>query len=228
MYDAITLIDEHQCFELIEASADPNFRKLLDDDNQIYSSIGFDPKSKIERDWTCLHVAVECNVLSVVTMLLDNGAKVENKDQKGNTPLHWAAIRGRFDCIDELLKHNASVTVQNNEGQTPLHLAALAGYTTIVDKLLTKNSSHIETTTIKGWTPLHYACYFGQDECCNYLLNKNANINSMDLEQMTPLHKAIIRGSLPIVKNLILCQYSPGDGTCVDFGTLRIVAEICT
>jgi len=113
LYDAITLIDEHQCFELIEASADPNFRKLLDDDNQIYSSIGFDPKSKIERDWTCLHVAVECNVLSVVTMLLDNGAKVENKDQKGNTPLHWAAIRGRFDCIDELLKHNASVTVPN-------------------------------------------------------------------------------------------------------------------
>lgn len=63
-------------------------------------------------------------------------------DQKGSTPLHWAAYNGHEDVAAYLLSLNeVKLDVQDNQGQTPLFLATLYGNTRIVRRLLMKGAN---------------------------------------------------------------------------------------
>ena len=61
----------------------------------------------------------------IVTLLLDAGADIDNKDTLGNTPLHNAVIYypSTQITVDLLLSRGADVTVKNNEGSTPFHMS---------------------------------------------------------------------------------------------------------
>jgi len=61
----------------------------------------------------------------IVTLLLDAGADIDNKDTLGNTPLHNAVIYypSTQMTVDLLLSRGADVTVKNNEGSTPFHMS---------------------------------------------------------------------------------------------------------
>lgn len=45
-----------------------------------------------------------------------------------------------------------------------------------------------------GWTPLHLATYFGHRDVVEYLLSRNANVNAVNENGDTPLHKAAFIG----------------------------------
>lgn len=45
-----------------------------------------------------------------------------------------------------------------------------------------------------GWTPLHLATYFGHRDVVEYLLARNANVNAINENGDTPLHKAAFIG----------------------------------
>ena len=53
-------------------------------------------------------------------MLLGAGAETNARDQKGNTPLHFAASSGEHKLVEVLLAHGADPNAQNDEGKTPL------------------------------------------------------------------------------------------------------------
>src|SRR5258708_13449486 len=54
---------------------------------------------------------------------------VFNKDDKGNTPLHWAAVRGHKDVAELLRPHNADVNAGKAHGAPPFPWAASADNT---------------------------------------------------------------------------------------------------
>lgn len=63
-------------------------------------------------------------------------------DQKGSTPLHWAAYSGSEEAAAYLLTlADVKVNVRDNDGQTPLFLATLYGNTKIVRRLLIKGAN---------------------------------------------------------------------------------------
>jgi len=45
------------------------------------------------------------------------------KDNDGNTPLHFACLKGHTDMAKTLLKLGARINDRNKDGNTPLHLA---------------------------------------------------------------------------------------------------------
>lgn len=85
------------------------------------------PKIKIEEnDKKRFYDAIKQNDVNLVTkMLVDNPDLVDIKDNFGQTPLHLASKRNRYEIIPILIYKGAKKNVQDFVGQTPLHLAAL-------------------------------------------------------------------------------------------------------
>lgn len=56
-------------------------------------------------------------------MLLKRGCDVDSTSTAGNTALHVAVMRNRFDCVMVLLTYGANAGARGEYGNTPLHLA---------------------------------------------------------------------------------------------------------
>lgn len=56
-------------------------------------------------------------------MLLKRGCDVDSTSASGNTALHIAVMRSRFDCVMVLLTYGANAGARGENGNTPLHLA---------------------------------------------------------------------------------------------------------
>lgn len=56
-------------------------------------------------------------------MLLKRGCDVDSASTAGNTALHVAVMRNRFDCVMVLLTYGANAGARGEYGNTPLHLA---------------------------------------------------------------------------------------------------------
>ncbi|XP_069059742.1 integrin-linked protein kinase isoform X2 [Pleurodeles waltl] len=99
-----------------------------------------------------------------VRLWLDNTENDLNQgDDHGFSPLHWACREGRSTVVDMLIMRGARINVMNRGDDTPLHLAASHGHRDIVQKLI-QYKADINAVNEHGNTPLHYACFWGQDE----------------------------------------------------------------
>ena len=76
---------------------------------------------------TALHLAALHGHISVVQLLLDNGADPDMLDAWNCTPLHNAAGKGYSSIVAELLNFNARLDVENVNGKTPEQLAREKG-----------------------------------------------------------------------------------------------------
>jgi ankyrin repeat protein len=155
--------------------------------------------------WACTYIHSE-NRAALVTLLLERGFPANSMDNKGLTPLHWAAGSGCVECIPLLLAAGADVNARRNDGGTPLHTAALKTVDMLLDagadtKSLDKlNRSPLHTTDaahpallvagvnardVHGLTPLHYAALHANIDWVNWLL-----VNGADpaIESTTPFH----------------------------------------
>lgn len=56
-------------------------------------------------------------------LLLKRGCDVDCTSSTGNTALHVAVLRSRFDCVLALLTYGANANARGELGNTPLHLA---------------------------------------------------------------------------------------------------------
>ncbi|XP_026331105.1 tankyrase-2-like, partial [Hyposmocoma kahamanoa] len=57
-------------------------------------------------------------------MLIRKGARVNEKNKEGQTPLHVATEHSHLDAMDLLLRHGAKVNACDARGESPLSLAA--------------------------------------------------------------------------------------------------------
>ncbi|KAH7166637.1 ankyrin repeat-containing domain protein [Fusarium sp. MPI-SDFR-AT-0072] len=69
-----------------------------------------------------------------IATLLAHGAKVTNKDDNGNTPLHLASsCLNQVDAISLLLRQGANPAMRNSKLETPLHRAAGGSFCRVKD-----------------------------------------------------------------------------------------------
>ena len=81
-------------------------------------------------------------------LLVQQGNKVSDRDQSGNSPLHLAAQNGNKEAARVLLHHGASMNDRNTAGLSPLHVASKYGHGGVVD-VLVQNVSGSKRCTLK-------------------------------------------------------------------------------
>ncbi|GFR52870.1 hypothetical protein Agub_g15498 [Astrephomene gubernaculifera] len=140
---------------------------------------------------TALSLACRFGHVDCCRLLLANGSARTLSDARGNTPLHYAALRGHlgvlFMLLDEFVEPGREeelagyVDARNHAGCTPLHYAVWGRQSGSVQVLLQhgadvlpRNSRPAQELTpavnVVGSTPLHLAAARGHVEICRIIL----------------------------------------------------------
>ena len=88
-----------------------------------------------------LHDAVRSGDLSKIQGLVVQGADVNAKAARDETPLIIASLGGKGEIANYLLQRGADIDARNSSGLSSLHAAAYAGYTDIVSLLVVKGAA---------------------------------------------------------------------------------------
>jgi ankyrin repeat protein len=171
---------------------------------------------------TLLQEAAAKGQLSVVKILLDNGAAVDGVRQGDLTPLDLAAFNGHKAVVDFLLSKGAKADARTENGITPLHLAANKGYELVAGALLNAGApvnAPVKSQNVVfgykftgGETPLHTAAYSGYPALVQLLLSKGADPNAVDAEGHTALSCSVSRGDGSTTKILLAAHANPNAG----------------
>ena len=104
--------------------------------------------------------------------------KTIKRNEKGETPLHVAAIDGNVKQVKKLLADKHPVNMRDYGGWTPLHEAANNGHHEVVQLLLQAgaNINDNEGEKTDGITPLHDACSNGHFDVIRVLLKNGAKV----------------------------------------------------
>ena len=91
----------------------------------------------------------------IVTTLLDAGAaKIDFRNQYGESLLHSAVLHGDVVLAKALIAGGANVLAANIHGEIPLHWAAREGHTEIAEALVQAMPGSEQTKNNEGQTPL--------------------------------------------------------------------------
>jgi len=134
---------------------------------------------------------------------LREGAKVDARNERGQTAALLAAERGEARMLVVLRKAGADLAARDPKGVTPLHAAAREGFTAIVRTLLAAGV-RVDTRTrhFRG-TPLHAAAVRDRPDVARLLLAAGARRDARDANGFTPLMEAAYRGSLRTARVLL-------------------------
>uniref|UniRef100_A0A8C9Z0U0 Ankyrin repeat domain 27 n=1 Tax=Sander lucioperca TaxID=283035 RepID=A0A8C9Z0U0_SANLU len=103
---------------------------------------GANVNARNNQSATPLHLACQNSHVQVGgKFLLECNAKLNKKDQYGNTPLIQACLCGNLETATTLLQSNALVNVANLQGNTALHEAVRGGHQALVELLLRGGAS---------------------------------------------------------------------------------------
>ncbi|KAF9558830.1 ankyrin [Agrocybe pediades] len=112
------------------------------------------------------------------------------KNDKGLTPLHYAASKSRIDIGRLLISRGADFNARDKANQLPLHRAATTGSVGFI-RLLIESSTpttklRLNTADRIGNTPLHLAMDSGHAEAAVLLINAGADRTRENLDNETP------------------------------------------
>ena len=83
------------------------------------------------------------------------------EDPSGNTPVHWAAVKGHADVLEALLDYGFPPDKANRDGDTALHWAASAGFDVAASLLIEKSKANVWPRNKDSTTPMHFAAAEG-------------------------------------------------------------------
>ena len=85
--------------------------------------------------YTPLHIAVQVNAAQAVSVLLENGANPEARNNWGDAPLHTAILNRNLTIAVALVKHGANLHALGEAGETALDIATSGNNFEFLDEL---------------------------------------------------------------------------------------------
>ncbi|GJQ69653.1 hypothetical protein Trydic_g12132 [Trypoxylus dichotomus] len=115
-------------------------------------------------------------------LLLRSGARTDNRDSNGETPLIYAVRTKKKDIVQLLLDHGADVNLAGNNGVTPLDVAIDIEDLDAIE-LLARNGARSGLVTASR----------GNIQNAKMLLQRNANVNIRTKYGLTTVHAQSIK-----------------------------------
>lgn len=152
---------------------------------------------------------------------------LNEKDNTGCTPLHYASREGHIKSLENLIRLGACINLKNNNNESPLHFAARYGRFNTVKQLLDseKGTFIINESDGDGLTPLHIASQQGHTRVVQLLLNRGALLHR-DHFGRNPLHLAAMSGYTQTIELLysvhthLLDQFDKDGNTALHLATM--------
>ena len=213
---------EDDFFDAIRDNDVARVTDLLNQDNSLLGNIVARDNGEGEmKERTPLMYAAQLGNQPMVSLLLEQGAQVNQANSEGDTPFITATQEGHLGVVEYLKKiefiqairegnlekvrkvvEEEGVDIINNfystgsdERFTPLQIAALNGKNSIVKFFVSHDNTSIDTRTEQGnFTALHLAVKKNQRDVVKTLIEFGANKNAQSNEGMTPLHIAAKKG----------------------------------
>jgi len=155
---------------------------------------GANPNIKGHRDRTALHYALNVSAsgadasFEIEYLLLKHGARINEVDSRGRTPLHYAFVKindpfnvSRIDPAEVVtiycLQDGCDVNVKDQWGCAPLHYAAQRGAQTCAVTLI-NNGANMNEKDYLGNTPLAIALRSNHESTAVALLQNNAAVDT--------------------------------------------------
>uniref|UniRef100_A0A667ZST4 Ankyrin repeat domain 28 n=1 Tax=Myripristis murdjan TaxID=586833 RepID=A0A667ZST4_9TELE len=174
---------------------------------------GFGPRVCVIS--TPLHyAAANCNYQCLFA-LVGSGASVNDLDERGCTPLHYAAASDTdgkrkvvfgvlsawhtsspLVCLEYLLRNDANPGIRDNQGYNAVHYASAYGHRLWTDIL---NDSDVRAPI----SPLHLAAYHGHHHAMEVLVQSLLDLDVRNSQGRTPLDLAAFKGHVECVDVLI-------------------------
>ncbi|KAL6107698.1 rfxank [Pungitius sinensis] len=146
-------------------------------------------------------LAAQGDVSQVAAHLTKDSSLLSQQDERGFTPLMWAAAFGEKAALDFLLEKGADPKTIARERESALTLASSGGYVDIVESLL-RHGVDIDTYDWNGGTPLLYAVRGNHIKCVEALLAKGADMTIESDSGYSPMALAVALGHKKIQKVL--------------------------
>ena len=133
---------------------------------------GADVSARALQGETPLHTACEHGNISIVKLLLDNGANVHDvtSGKTDRTEIGWTPLRFAVEFF----------SYYSNSNEERLQLV----------QLLHNHGEYLHTTAADGSTALHGAAQFGNEKLVRYLIDSGADACAKTTSGMTTLHYA--------------------------------------
>ncbi|XP_052774065.1 transient receptor potential cation channel subfamily A member 1-like isoform X2 [Mya arenaria] len=188
---------------------------------QLLLEAGADISLKDKENRNFLHLAIKNGVpISNFGCAIITGLKnlLNERDDNGCTPLHYASREGHLVAIDDLIRLGAVINAKDNDKKSPLHFAARFGRFNTCRRLLDSamGPNIINETDGDGMSPLHFAAQNGHTKIITLLMQKGAYVTKDNMDN-SPLHHAAANGFtrslkllLTVYPNLLDCTNKDG------------------
>uniref|UniRef100_A0A8C2H5X9 Uncharacterized protein n=1 Tax=Cyprinus carpio TaxID=7962 RepID=A0A8C2H5X9_CYPCA len=141
---------------------------------------GADVNQVNEKGFSPLHfTAASRQGALCLELLIANRANINSKSKDGKTPLHMAAIHGRYSRSQAIIQNGAEIDSEDENGNSPLHIAARHGHELLINTLIASGADTAKRG-IHGMFPLHLAALSGFSDCCRKLLSSGFDVDTPD------------------------------------------------
>ncbi|MDD3846999.1 MAG: ankyrin repeat domain-containing protein [Syntrophorhabdaceae bacterium] len=121
---------------------------------------------------------MKLGVISEIQRVFAAGADPDTRNHLGQTPLHWAAMKGRVDIARILLDAHAETNAQfPANGFTPLHYACMKGFREVA-ALCIDHGADPDARDNNSETPFHHACRWNFPNLARLLIENGAKLTA--------------------------------------------------